>query len=637
MQLMEKCKVGSLTLENRLIMLATHLGYCDADGIVNDRVIEFYKERAKYHPGLIIVGGCFTEHFGRSSPTMIGNSMYGHIPGLSKLADAIHNCNVPVAAQLYHAGRYSNEAFLGAPPVSASSVDSRLFRSKPRPLNLDEIAGTVDNFGLAAERAKEAGFDAVEILGSAGYLINQFLARATNKRKDEYNGAFRDRARFALEVVQSVREYVGDDFTILYRMSGEDFIENGTTLEENKQLAPWLVEAGVDCIDVTGGWHETRVPQITMDVPRGHFAYLAEGIAEVVDVPVVACNRISSPTIAEHILQRGKAQLIGMSRGFIADPEIPEKIRTNQSDRIRTCIGCNLGCLDQVFSMKPVICAINPIAGYECEREIGPKGAGKIAVIGGGPAGMESSRILAHRGFSVTLYEKEKRIGGLLNLASRVPLRGEFASFVVYMTRELTALGVDIRLNSEATVEKLTEEKYDAIIYAAGTIPSSPPIDGVESPHVTTAYDVIRNQTENLRSVSIIGADALGCYAALSISSRAKSVDVFSLTGKVGRDIGRSTRWIILQALKKRKVTIHKEDRISQITSSYIMLESDADASLFKTDTIITAVKPQPRLRLFEKLKGAGFRVEKVGSAKKSMNLLECIHDAFNFSTAFDL
>ncbi|MDF1539055.1 MAG: FAD-dependent oxidoreductase [Candidatus Thorarchaeota archaeon] len=637
MKLLEKIKVGSLELENRLVMLATHLGYCEADGFINERVIEFYKERAKYRPGLIIVGGCFTEHFGRSGLSMIGNSMYDHLPGLSQLAESIHKYNVPVAAQLYHAGRYSHEMFIGAQPVSASSEYSRLFRSKPRPLTLDEIAGTIDNFGLSAERAKEAGFDAVEIIGSAGYLINQFLARATNKRKDEYNGDFRNRARFAIEVVESVREYVGDDFTILYRMSGNDFVENGTTLEENKQLAPWLVEAGVDCINVTGGWHETRVPQLTMDVPRGHYAYLAEGIAEVVDVPVIACNRITSPTIAESILQRGKAQLIGMSRGFIADPEITEKIRTNQSDRIRTCVGCNLGCLDHVFMMEPVTCAINPLAGYESERGIGPEGSGKVAVVGGGPAGMEAARILALRGFSVTLYEKEKRIGGLLNLASMVPLRGEFASYVVHMKRELNRLGVGIKLNSEATVLMLSEEKHDAIMYAAGTIPSSPPIDGVEFPHVTTAFDVIRNQTENLRSVSILGADALGCYAALSIASRAKSVDIFSLTGEVGRDIGRSTRWVILQALKDRKVKIHKDDKISQITSSYMMLESDEDANLFKTDTIITAIKPQPRIRLAEKLREAGFRVECVGSVKNSMNLLECIHDAFHIANTLEL
>lgn len=618
-------------------MLATHLGYCAEDGMVNDRLIEFYRERAKYKPGLIIVGGCYTENRGKSGRTMIGINLDEHIEGLSKLANAIHEYDVPIAAQLYHAGRYSHELFIGEQPVSASSEPSRLSRSTPRPLKKDEIADTAENFGLAALRAKKAGLDAVEIIGSSGYIINQFLAQATNKRKDEYNGDLEARARFALEVVSSVRKHVGDDFTILYRMSGDDFVDNGTTLEDNRILAPWLVDAGVDCINVTGGWHETRVPQITMDVPRGHFSYLAEAIADVVDIPVVACNRISSPTIAEKILSRGKATLIGMSRGFIADPEITEKIRNNQADRIRTCIGCNMGCLDQVFLMESVICAINPIAGYELDREIGPLGKGSIAIIGAGPAGMEAARVLKLRGFGVVVFEKEERPGGLLNLASKVPLRGEFASYVVHMWRELKHLGVDLKLGCKATMKTISEGKFDAIVYAAGTIPSAPPIDGVEYPHVTTTFDVIKTQAENLRGVSILGADALGCYAALSVASRAKSVDIFSLTGEVARDIGPSTRWVILQALKDRKVKIHKEDIISQITSNYLMIESDEDAKLFKTNTVITASKSQPRVRLLEKLREAGFRVELVGSVKKSMNLLECVHDAFQFANAFTI
>ncbi len=636
MMLLEPIRVGSLNLENRLIFLATHLGYCDTGGMVNDRVIEFYRERAKYHPGLIIVGGCFTEHFGRSGPTMLGISMADHVPGLTKLTKVIHDYEVPVAAQLYHAGRYSHELFIGNKPVSASSEYSRLFKSEPRPLTKDEITGTVENFGGAAERAREAEFDAVEIIGSAGYLINQFMARATNKRNDEYNGDLRARARFAIEVVESVRDHVGKDFTIFYRMSGDDFVPNGTTLEDNKQLAPWLVDAGVDCFNVTGGWHETRIPQTTMDVPRGHFAYLAEGIAEVVDVPVVACNRINSPTIAERILKRGKAQLIGMSRGLIADPEFPEKIRAGRVSEIRSCIGCNLGCLDNVFLLEPVICAINPIAGYEYERKLGPAGTGNIAVIGGGPAGMETARILRLRGFNVTLYEKEKRLGGLLNLASKVPLRGEFATYVVHMERELNRLGINILFGKEATVNEILEKKYDFVICATGTIASAPPIDGVELPHVTSAYDLIGKNLEGSRNVSILGGNALGCYAALDLSTKAKSVKLFTLGERIGDDIGLSTRWVILKALKDRKVKI-REDKIEQITSTYLMIDDDEETTLVKSNLVVTATSPQPRNRLFEKLNSAGVSVESVGSVKRTMNLLECIHDAFEFANSFTL
>jgi 2,4-dienoyl-CoA reductase (NADPH2) len=568
---------------------------------------------------------------------MIGISMQEHIPGLTKLTDAIHEYNVPVTAQLYHAGRYSHEMFLGETPVSASSEFSRLFKQKPRPLTLDEIAGTVDNFGRAAERAKEAGFDAVEIIGSAGYLISQFLARATNKRKDQYNGDFRARAKFVLEVVETVREYVGDDFTIFYRMSGDDFVHDGTTLDENKLLAPWLVEAGVDCINVTGGWHETKVPQTTMDVPRGHYAYLAESIAETIDIPVVACNRINSPTIAERILQRGKAQLIGMSRGLIADPELPEKIRSGKNETIRTCIACNLGCLDRVFQLEPVICAINPFAGYEHERVLGPSGNGKIAVVGAGPSGFETARVLSLRGYDVTVFEKEHRVGGLLKLASKVPLRGEFATYVVHMEREMKRLGVKVKLDCAATVDNLADGNFDAVICATGTIASAPPIDGIELPHVTSAYDVIGRNLENLRNVTILGGNAIGCYAALDLSSKANRVDLFSFGERVGDDIGRSTRWVILKALKERRVKIREEEKVDQITSAYLLLDDEEETTLVKTNLVVAATKPQPRTRLFEKLMAVGVQVEKVGSVKGEMNLLECVHDAFEFANAFTL
>ncbi|TFG31142.1 NADH:flavin oxidoreductase, partial [Candidatus Thorarchaeota archaeon] len=264
MKIWEPVLIGDLRLENRLIMLATHLGYCGEDGKVTDKLVRFYEERARYRPALIVVGGCYTEHLGKSSPTMIGISRDEHIEGLKLLVDSIHSFSLPVAAQLYHAGRYAHSLVLEQQAVSASAVKCRLTRETPRALSLDEIQETITNFSIAAQRAKKAGFDAVEILGSAGYIINQFLAKATNQRTDEYGGDFESRSRFPLEVVSSVRKAVGPKFPILYRMSGEDFVPDGLTLADNQQLAPRLVEAGVNCLDVTGGWHETRVPQITM-------------------------------------------------------------------------------------------------------------------------------------------------------------------------------------------------------------------------------------------------------------------------------------------------------------------------------------------------------------------------------------
>lgn len=637
MKLWDSVSIGSLKLDNRLIMLATHLGYCEEDGIVTDRLVGFYEARARYKPGLIVVGGCYTEHLGMSGPTMIGISRDDHIEGLKRLVGKVHSYNVPVAAQLYHAGRYAHSLVLGEQAVSASAVKCRLTRETSRELTVDEIQRTISNFAISARRAKEAGFDAIEILGSAGYIINQFLAKATNHRTDEYGGDFDNRSRFPLEIVKAVREEVGSQYPIMYRMSGADFVPDGMTLEDNQILAPLLVEAGVDCLNVTGGWHETRVPQITMDVPRGHYAYLAEGIAEVVDIPVVACNRINSVTVAEHILQRGKAQLIGMSRGFIADPRLPQKAREGNQALTRPCIGCNQGCLDRVFMIEPVTCALNPLAGYETTKSLGPPSKGKIAVVGGGPAGMEVSWILAMRGFRVTLFEEKNHLGGLLNLAAKIPGRGEFAAYVSYMIRELKRLHVDVRLNTLATSSTIAAEGFDCTICATGTVAGAPPIDGVEMSHVTSAYDAIDLDIADLGDVVVIGGGALGCYVATYLSSKAKTVQIVEGDEALGVDLGRTTRWVILKGLKEKIIEAHLNSEVVQIESKKVIILQDEKYYHLNAKTIILATRPQPRDRLIRQLEKKGLKYEKVGSVKSPMDLMDTIHGAFEFANKFEL
>jgi 2,4-dienoyl-CoA reductase (NADPH2) len=637
MKLWDPVSIGDLRLENRIVMLATHLGYCDEDGIVNDRLLAFYRERAKHKPGLIIVGGCYTEHLGMGGPTMIGISRDEHVPALRNLTEMIHEFNVPVAAQLYHAGRYAHSLILGEQAVSASAVKCRLTRETPRALTIDEIHRTVENFGKAAGRAKKAGFDAVEILGSAGYIINQFLAPATNQRSDEYGGVFENRSRFPLEIIENIRSVVGPELPVIYRISGEDFVPNGLTLQDNKTLAPKLVSAGIDCLNVTGGWHETRVPQITMDIPRGHYSYLAEGLADVVDVPVIACNRINSVSVAEHILSRNKVQLIGMSRAFLADPRFPELARKSEHSLIRPCIACNQGCLDHVFMFEPVTCSINPIAGFETERRVGSKGSGRIAVVGGGPAGMEASRVLALRGYDVTLYEAKNRLGGLLNLAAKVPGRGEFAAYVSYLERELRNLSIDIRLNTLATVELLKAERYDCVVCATGTIAGAPPIDGVEGSNVTTVYDALSLGLEDLGTTVVIGGSALGCYAALALSSKTDRVQIFESDEMIGTDLGRTSRWVILQMLKEKDVELNVNSKVVEVDSKHIIVLRNDKYYHMKANTVVLATGPEPRDRLIEQLKRNGVRVEIVGSVTQPMNLLQVIHSTFNLISALQL
>ncbi|MHA2303246.1 MAG: oxidoreductase, partial [Candidatus Thorarchaeota archaeon] len=607
------------------------------DGVVTDQLIEFYRERAQYRPGLIIVGGCYTEKYGSSGPNMIGISRDEHIEGLARLTDAIHIFDVPVAAQLYHAGRYVHSMILGEQAVSASAVPCRLTRETPRALTIDEIKETVANFGRAAVRAKKAGFDSVEIIGSAGYIINQFMAQATNKRDDEYGGDLESRARFALEVVKSVRYAVGPDFPIIYRMSGEDFVEEGTTLDDNKIVAPWLVDAGVDCVNVTGGWHETKKPQLTMNVPRGHFAYLAEGIADVVDVPVVACNRINSPTVAERILARGKADLIGMCRGFLSDSAIMEKIRTGSADQIRTCIGCNQGCLDKVFLLQGVTCAINPEAGYERERKLRTKGNGNIAIIGAGVAGLEAARVLTLRGFKVTLFDEETRVGGLLNLASRIPGRGEFAAYVIHQQREMKRLGVELRLGSKVGVDSIVDTGFDRIVFAGGTHTAAPPIEGVELSNVATVRNIVERSPDNLGRVAVIGGNALGCYASIFLKSRADSVDLFEKGERIGRDLGRTTRWVILKAMAEKGVTTHLNSEIAQIAKDYVQVTSEDELKLVGVDTVVVAARPRPRTRFVDAAKERGVQVDVIGSAAGHEWLVDIVHSAYDYANKLSL
>ena len=638
MKLWEPVSIGNINLENRLVMLATHLNHCEDDGIVTDRLINFYRERAKHGPGMIIVGGCYTEHLGMSTPTMIGISKDEHIEGLTKLVDEIHEFEVPVSAQLYHAGRYAHSLVLGEQAVSASEEKCRLTRETSRSLTVEEIQQTVTNFGDAAKKAKQAGFDSIEILGSAGYLINQFLAEATNKRIDDYGGSFENRARFSLEIVDAVRKAVGGRFPILYRMSGEDFVPDGLTLEDNKAFAPNLVEHGVDAINVTGGWHETRVPQITMNVPRGGYAYLAEGIADVVDAPVIACNRINSVSVAERILSRGKVQLIGMSRGFIADPELPTKAQAGEHLLTRPCIGCNQGCLDKVFMIEPVTCALNPLAGHEDERALGMPGSGRIAVVGGGAAGMEAARVLTTRGFSVTIIEEEDRLGGLLNLAAKIPGRGEFAAYVSYMVRELERLGVEVRLNELATAEILIEGDFDLAIIATGTVAGAPPVDGVEMSHVTTTYDAVSLGLNNLGDVAVVGGSALGCYTALYLASRSDSVHIYEADEALGVDLGRTTRWVILKALKEKGIHMNTNSQVTEIDDNLMSVLMEGVNDQVAAKTVVVATRPQPRDRILKQLEGTSLRIEVIGSVlEPTMNILEIIHSSYDLANGIQL
>jgi 2,4-dienoyl-CoA reductase (NADPH2) len=460
--------IQNMELKNRIVMTAMHLGYTP-QGDVTDQLVNFYAERARGGVGLAIVGGCPIDEFGG----MIGMiALYDDrfIPGLTRLTDAVKDHDCKIAAQLYQAGRYTHSVMIGGQkPISASAVRSRLTGETPRALELEEIPGVQNKFAEAAVRAREAGFDAVEILGSAGYLISQFLSPITNLREDEYGGSSENRMRFGIETILKVRKALGPDYPILLRIAGNDFMEGSNTNHEAKQFAAEAEKAGIDLFNVTGGWHETRVPQLTMGVPRKAYVYLARGIRSAVSAPVISSNRINDPKTAEEVLQSGGADLVTMARGLLADPDLPNKARSGKSRLIYHCVACNQGCFDSIFQGRPATCMVNPRAGREAELKIKPAPKSrKILVVGGGPAGMTVACTVKDRGHHVVLMEKSDRLGGQILLNHSIPGRDELETAAIDLIHNLRDKGVETVLEKAATPAIIRQMAPDVVVLAAG-------------------------------------------------------------------------------------------------------------------------------------------------------------------------
>jgi 2,4-dienoyl-CoA reductase (NADPH2) len=657
--------IGSIELANRIVMPAVHLNYTP-EGFVTDQLVRFYVERAAGGVGLIIVGGCSVDEYAGAG-FMLGLSDDQFIPGLQRLTQAVHREGLPIAAQLYHAGRYSHSALIGRQAVAPSAVESRFTHETPREMTQADIERTVGNFAQAARRAKEAGFDAVEIGGSAGYLICQFLSPLTNRRQDAYGGDWEDRMRFALEVVGAVREAVGPDYPVIFRVAGNDFMEGGNTNREARLLAQALEGAGVDAINVTGGWHETRVPQLTMAVPRGAFSYLAQGVKQVVDIPVISSNRYSDPLLADRVLRQGSADLIALGRPLIADPEWPRKAREGRLDEIVPCIACNQGCFDHIFAAQPVGCLMNPRAGYEGEYRLdgstgptaGPAAKAKrVMVIGGGPAGMEAALIAAVRGHQVTLYEKAERLGGQLNWAAVPPGREEFETAIQSLATRLARLGVEVKLGQEVTLDLVRAARPDAVVVATGARPVVPAIPGVESEHVVHAREVLEGEVDVGRRVVILGGSAVGCELALHLAQMGtidastlrflvfnkaeswemlealmihgvKEVTLVEALSKVGQDIGLTTRWTILQDLHRYGVEMLVNATAKEITPDGVVVTINEKEELVEGDAVVLALGSSPDKALYEQLKDQVGELYLVGDAQSPRKAYEAIHEGF--------
>lgn len=652
-------KIKGLELRNRIVMTAMHLGYTP-EGFVTDRLVDFYHQRARGGAGLIIVGGCPVDDQGSMSG-MIRIDDDRYIPGLKQLTHAVRSEGAGIAAQLYQAGRYVHSSIIGGKkPVSASAVRSTFTGETPRALELSEIPGVQDRFAEAAVRARNSGFDAVEILGSAGYLISQFLSPLTNRREDEYGGSLENRMRFGLEIAEKVRGAVGADFPVFIRLAGNDFMKGGNTNREARIFSVELEKAGIDLIDITGGWHETRVPQLTMSVPRRAYVYLAQGVKSAVSIPVLASNRINDPDTAEKILRNGEADLVTMARALLADPDLPNKARDGKSHLIYHCIACNQGCFDRIFQSRPVTCLVNPRAGLEKEREIIPAPRPKrVLVVGGGPAGMKAACTAAERGHRVSIVEKNAHLGGQLLLNMDIPGRSEFLSAAADLANNCLARNVDILLETDADDHFIQKMNPDVVILATGARPFIPDIRGIDDTKVVMAWDVLAGKVKVGNRIVIVGGNAVGletalflaCQGTLSpevlhflVANRAESWDtlemlvdkgnkevtVVEMLNKYGRDIGLSTRWTIVGELKRLGVKIITGARALEVREEGLEIEKKEEHSVLEADSIVIAAGSESENSLLTGMANRMKEVHVIGDAKEPRKALDAIEEGFS-------
>jgi len=650
--------INGVEIKNRIAYPAMGLLY-SYDKKLNDRYLNYFREKAKGGAGIVTVGPVAVDKLGGSGFALSLDNDEA-IPSFRELTDNIKKEGARAWIQLFHAGAYSySQLVYGEKPLAPSAVYSPYTKETPREMTIEEIHETQKNFTRAALRAREAGFDGVEIIASAGYLITQFLSPLRNMRTDQYGGSFENRTRFACEAIENTRAALGNDYPLTIRMAGNDFVEGSNTDVETPEFAKLYQQAGVDMINVTGGWHESRVPQLPMEVPRGAYGYLALNIKNAVSVPVMASNRISTPQEAEQILVDGMADMVNLGRVLLADPFWPQKAKEGRDREIRPCMACNQGCTDTIFSGQPVTCVVNPRAGYEGERVVEKADTAKnVMVIGAGPAGMEAAVTAAQMGHRVSLYEKSSDIGGQLWMAGAPPHKQEIWELIRYYRAMIEKYSIDLHLDTTMTGDMIKKVAPDYVIASEGAEPLLPPIDGVDDPSVMNSWKVLGENPYMGNNVAVIGGGSVGLETALFIAKKGTltpevlhflfqyqaepverlrelmfrgsvKVTVFEMQKKVANDVGKSTRWVLMNNLKQYGVNLVTGARVNKIEDGSVYYQRDGKFLEEKYDTVVVAAGSRPVQDIATILKGSGIPHVVTGDSVQPGKINDAVHGGF--------
>ena len=632
--LFKPINIKSMKLKNRIVMAPMGTLMANEDGSPSDRVTDYYEARARGGAGFIMVEDTVIHPLIAFGMGEIGiTSMYDDkfIPSWKRFTDRLHAAGAKLSIQIWHPGRQSPAIGPERPPWAPSLLPCPCpyCQDMPHVMSVAEIEEIIDSFAQAARRVKESGFDAVEIGGAHGYLIAQFMSAYSNRRTDKYGGDLTSRMRFALEVLEASRAKVGPDFPIIFRFSADERVIDGRNLDESLTIAPWLVAAGADCLHVSTGVYvnvETYVVA-PMSVPKGHNVYAAGQIKNAVSVPVIASGRLNDPLMAEQVIAQGKADLVAIGRGLYADPEWPNKVAAGRFEDIRWCTSCLQECIHALRTTFTTKCQVNPEVGRERQMTISPAARAKrVLVVGGGPAGMEAARVAALRGHDVTLYEKEKELGGQFRIASIPPTKQEIIPFLKYQARQLSQAGVKVVLGQEATATTVKELKPEVVVVATGSKPLIPDMPGTDGQNVATAHDVLTFKVTTGHKVVIAGGGMVGCETADLLASYGRDVTIVEMLPELASDVAPGPKYFLLQRLDEQKVKVVTSAIIQRITSDGVVINRDGkEETIGGMDSIVLAMGAVSVNQLARDIEGKVGQVHVIGDAETPGKATEAI------------